>query len=130
MKIKNKGFLMIKECKKHGLSEYRNSRCKKCASESVMKRRKELLIKSIDYKGGCCKMCGYNKCLAALEFHHLDPKSKVFSISVSGNTRSWERIKEELDKCILLCVNCHRELHEQIRIEEKRNQNERTIQSI
>jgi hypothetical protein len=66
---------------------------------------------SVEYKGGKCSSCGYNKCIAALEFHHLDPSKKDFSISSSGNTRSWNKVKEELDKCVLLCSNCHREVH-------------------
>lgn len=68
---------------------------------------------SIAYKGGKCKKCGYNKCNSALDFHHVKQKNKKFSIAKSGYTRSWESIKKELDKCILICSNCHRELHEQ-----------------
>ena len=60
---------------------------------------------------GKCERCGYSKCVDALDFHHLDPKSKDFNISKNGNTRSWEEIKKELDKCIMLCANCHREEH-------------------
>ena len=47
----------------------------------------------------------------ALEFHHLDPSQKDFGISSKGYTRSWDKVKEELDKCILVCSNCHREIH-------------------
>ena len=66
---------------------------------------------ALDYKGGHCEMCGYGKCSEALEFHHISSSKKAFSISNKGYTRSWKRVKEELDKCILLCANCHRELH-------------------
>ena len=66
---------------------------------------------SIYYKGGQCQLCGYEKCLQALEFHHLESSCKDFGISDKGYTRSWKKIKEELDKCILLCANCHREVH-------------------
>jgi len=65
---------------------------------------------AIDYKGGKCIVCGYNKCTWALEFHHIDPKEKEFSISDKGYTRSWDKVKIELDKCVLLCANCHREV--------------------
>lgn len=67
---------------------------------------------SIEYKRNKCCICGYNKCKSALEFHHLDPKQKDFGISAKGYTRSWEKIKEELDKCIMVCANCHREIHD------------------
>ena len=66
---------------------------------------------AITYKGGKCQSCGYNKCLEALEFHHIDPKQKDFSISQYGHSRSWERVRKELDKCVILCANCHREIH-------------------
>ena len=107
---------MIKKCKHHGETEFalekRGSyRCKKCRSESVTKRRKKTLNMSFDYKGGKCVICGYDKCTEALDFHHLDPKLKEFGISTEGKTRSWEKIKKELDKCVLLCSNCHREVH-------------------
>lgn len=80
---------------------------------SVQKRRKKIKQMAIDYKGGCCqiKNCGYNKCNAALEFHHLDPNEKDFSLSYKGHCTAWEKVKEELDKCILVCANCHREIH-------------------
>jgi len=79
--------------------------------KAVQKRRKKIRQMAIDYKGGRCQLCGYNKCPEALEFHHLDSLDKDFGISDKGYTRSWKRIKKELDKCILLCANCHREVH-------------------
>ena len=80
----------------------------------VQKRRLKVKQMSIEYKGGKCEKCGYNKCIAALEFHHLNPEEKDFGIGSKGYTRSWEKVKEELDKCILVCANCHREIHEEI----------------
>lgn len=62
------------------------------------------------YKGGKCIVCGYNKSIRALQFHHLDPTQKDFGIS--GTTKSFEKLKPELDKCVLLCANCHGEVHE------------------
>jgi DNA replicative helicase MCM subunit Mcm2 (Cdc46/Mcm family) len=79
--------------------------------KAVTARRKKLKKMAIEYKGGKCIFCGYNKCNDALDFHHLDSNKKEFGLSVRGLTRSWEKIKEELDKCILVCANCHRELH-------------------
>lgn len=58
-----------------------------------------------------CKICGYNKCNAALELHHIDPNEKEFSFSDNVNL-AWEKVKQELQKCILVCANCHREIHQ------------------
>lgn len=66
--------------------------------------------KAIEYKGGKCVVCGYSKCHRALGFHHLNSSDKRFNISSS--TRSFASIKKELDKCILVCANCHAEIHE------------------
>jgi len=79
--------------------------------EAVRKRRKKVREMSIKYKGGSCVACGYSKCLEALDFHHIDEVKKSFGISAKGYTRSWKSIQSELDKCILICANCHRELH-------------------
>ncbi len=78
---------------------------------AVQKRRKNVREMAIKYKGAKCSKCGYNKCSEALEFHHVNSNGKDFGISDKGYTRSWDKIKEELDKCILLCANCHREIH-------------------
>lgn len=80
--------------------------------QAVRKRRKKVRLMAIEYKGGRCQICGYDRCLEALEFHHLESKAKDFGISDKGYTRSWARIKTELDKCILICANCHREIHQ------------------
>jgi CO dehydrogenase nickel-insertion accessory protein CooC1 len=86
---------------------------------AVTERRKKLKLMAIDYKGGKCCVCGYNKCVRALAFHHLDPKIKSFSLGINGLTRSWERIKRELDKCVLVCHNCHCEIESGITFLEK-----------
>ena len=108
-----------KECKIHGLTNFvkradNSFRCKKCAVDAVMRRRRVLKEKSIEYKGGQCQVCGYSKCKRALEFHHLDPKEKDFGIAHKGYTRSWDKVKQELDKCILVCANCHAEIHDNL----------------
>ena len=81
---------------------------------AVRKRRKKIREMALKYKGDKCERCGYNRCLEALEFHHTNFSGKDFSVSSKGYTRSWKRVKEELDKCILLCANCHREVHAQV----------------
>lgn len=80
--------------------------CSACVSKQ---RRKMIKVKAVEYKGGKCQSCGYNKCINALDFHHLDPREKDFTIS--GTSGKWENVKKELDKCVLLCKNCHAELH-------------------
>lgn len=75
--------------------------------------RQKLKERSIEYKGGKCEKCGYNKCNGALEFHHLDPKEKDFGVG-QYSTLSWNKIQRELDKCIMVCANCHREIHHEI----------------
>lgn len=104
-----------KECPRHGLTEFALStdgryHCKKCRSEAVQNARRKIKEKLVAYKGGKCEKCGYDKCIGALEFHHLDPNEKKFQIS-NPNVKSFEKLKTEVDKCILLCSNCHRELH-------------------
>ena len=81
---------------------------------AVHKRRKKIRMMAVAYKGGKCARCGYNRCIEALEFHHTDPTKKDFGVSSKGYTRSWKRVQEELDKCVMLCANCHRETHAEL----------------
>jgi len=76
--------------------------------EKYRRRTKEL---AVTYRGSRCFICGYNKCIDALEFHHLEGHKKDFGISKSGCTRRITRVFKEADKCLLLCSNCHREVH-------------------
>lgn len=80
--------------------------------QAVAKRRQKLRQMARDHKGGKCAICGYNKCQRALSFHHRNAKEKGFGISAKGLTRSWQKIKVEIDKCVLLCANCHMEVHD------------------
>lgn len=62
--------------------------------------------------GGRCGICGYNKCTAALEFHHINPANKSFSFgSIMSRPRARTQIADELEKCVCLCSNCHKEIH-------------------
>ncbi len=65
---------------------------------------------AIEYKGGKCQICSYDRYQGALELHHVDKTQKSFGIGDKGYTRSWEKVRAELDKCVLLCANCHREV--------------------
>lgn len=79
--------------------------------KSFRQRMKDRLV---DYKGGKCQLCGYNKCNTALEFHHLNPHEKDFGISKYTNLK-WDSVVSEVDKCVMVCANCHREIHSGLR---------------
>jgi len=79
--------------------------------KAVAKRRTKLKRMVIEYKGGKCALCGYEKYAGAFDLHHIGDSKKEFGLSASGLTRSWEKTKKEADKCILVCANCHREIH-------------------
>jgi hypothetical protein len=81
-------------------------------SESVILWRKRTKIKLLEYKGGKCEICGYDRCNRALQFHHRNPLEKDFTIS--GRSLSFDRLKDEVDKCVLVCANCHSEIHDGI----------------
>ena len=87
-----------------------SSKCRSCNLEDTLGRQRDFKQQCVDYKGGECQCCGYNKCNRALEFHHIDPKTKKFAISQYIKSDGYSLI-EELDKCILVCSNCHREIH-------------------
>jgi hypothetical protein len=84
--------------------------CKSCFNAYCIQRWIKRKQQAIKYKGGCCQKCGYDKFYGALEFHHLDPSEKDGDWH-KLRLKSWDKIKYELDKCILLCANCHREAH-------------------
>lgn len=83
--------------------------CKPCTNDEAMDRQRRLKVQCVLYRGGECQICGYDACAAAMDFHHIDPAQKDFSISHYKKT-SFDKIKDELDKCILLCCRCHREV--------------------
>ena len=72
--------------------------------------RRSMKLQAIKLLGGKCSICGYNRCIDALEFHHKDPSVKEFKLG-SRNTMSWSEYKNEAMKCILVCSNCHKEIH-------------------
>ena len=84
--------------------------------KAVQKRRRKIRVAAIEYLGGRCGRCGYDRCAEALEIHHLESSDKDFGISEKGYTRSWKRVLEELRKCELLCANCHREAHAKLQL--------------
>lgn len=98
--------------------------CYNCSGESTRSNnstrkhqktilRRNMKLQAIKLLGGKCCICGYNKCIDALEFHHKNPNQKDFKLG-SGNTISWKECKQEALKCILVCSNCHKEIHSEI----------------
>lgn len=92
---------------------YREAKRKSNQLSRIAEHRKRLKRKAIDYSGGKCLHCGYCRCAGAMDFHHLDPAQKESKLA-SGKTQGWDRFKRELDKTILLCATCHREIHEEV----------------
>lgn len=90
---------------------YKNSYCKKCQAHKAKSSRQLFKMDCVKYKGGKCEVCGYDKCVAALEFHHRNKMDKEFQISRCSKYSLTEQIKAELDKCQIVCSNCHKEIH-------------------
>lgn len=89
---------------------YYHTVCIKCTKKQTLKRQRNSKKLCIEHKGYSCEKCGYNQCDAVMEFHHKNPNEKDFSIGTKHSAFN-DVIRKELDKCILLCANCHREEH-------------------
>lgn len=106
---------MVSRCRHHGETAFVREgrgyyRCKRCRVEATVRRRHRLKRILVKEAGGKCVLCGYSRCVRALEFHHLDPNTKKFELSYRGCTRSLDAVREEASKCALLCSNCHAEV--------------------
>jgi len=102
-------------CPCHGPTEFRLAPsgryfCPQCRSDAVSRRRRRVKEILIAEGGGACRLCGYSGYAGALQFHHLDPSIKEFSVSKEGGTLSLARTRSEASKCVLLCANCHAEV--------------------
>lgn len=86
-------------------------RCKSCYSKRIIEKTVEAKQRAVEYMGGCCSICGYDKCIRAIEFHHLDPSLKTENYEKRFKNWGFERQKKELENCIIVCANCHREIH-------------------
>lgn len=95
---------------KSGSSSY----CKTCSKDEVIIRQRANKQAAVDFLGGACRHCGLVSDPAVYDFHHLDPSQKDFSIS---QAKGWslENLIPELEKCALLCSNCHRLEHLRLR---------------
>lgn len=96
----------INKCKRCGAPTKTVKLCASCRVTLWRQRRK---LDAIEYLGGKCASCGFDKYVSSMDFHHVDAPKKDFSLS--GRTIAWDRMKQELDKCVLLCSNCHRAVH-------------------
>lgn len=101
-------------------NNYSRKYCYQCSpkgktpTEQLRYKKRAIKQQLIYYKGGKCEICGYNKCQAALEFHHINPLEKEFQLSyidINGTTVTMDTLKKEVDKCLLVCANCHAEIH-------------------
>jgi DNA-binding transcriptional ArsR family regulator len=107
-------------CPRHGKTDFvlegRGSyRCKRCRAERVSRRRRRMKALLVEEAGGRCIVCGYDRCVAALQFHHLDPSAKSFGLAHRGFTRSIREARREAEKCVLVCSNCHAEIEAGVR---------------
>jgi len=103
------------QCRHHGETDFYVApdgayHCKRCRTENVAQWRRNAKDDLVREAGGRCVLCGYDKCLGALHFHHVDPRTKSFGLAMRGNTKSFEKLLAEARKCILLCANCHAEV--------------------
>lgn len=97
-------------CSKDYVYDGRKQKSRKSCNACDKKQRSlRIKQKCVDYKGGKCIVCGYNACLRALEFHHVDPTTKSFTFGYKSIS-NWDILKAELDKCVLLCANHHAEV--------------------
>lgn len=106
--------LLAKKCLWHLCNELTFTKfcSKKCSSKYwTNTRRQNYKMKIVELLGGKCSACGYNKSLKALHCHHVIPSEKLFNISSESYRRSWDLVLKEMTKCILLCANCHAEIH-------------------
>jgi hypothetical protein len=103
------------ECPTHGVTTFVRRgadgfRCRLCRTGAVQRRRREVKRILVAEAGGACVLCGYDRTLGGLHFHHRDPSQKAFALSRQGVTRSLESARAEAAKCVLLCSNCHAEV--------------------
>jgi Homeodomain-like domain len=102
-------------CEVHGAAAFARRadgyyRCLSCRADAVVKRRRTVKQILVDEAGGACRLCGYDRFPAALQFHHVDPTQKSFSLSHRGVTIALDAARAEAAKCVLLCANCHAEV--------------------
>jgi transposase len=115
---KEAGLLGVRmQCPRHGETDFHldargSYRCKRCRSGAVARRRRKVKSILVEEAGGCCCVCGYDRNMRALHFHHLDPALKRHEINAKGVAVALEKLRAEARKCVLLCSNCHAEVED------------------
>jgi transposase len=110
---KEAGLLTVTlSCPTHGETDFALEgrgyyRCKRCRAAALSRRRRKMKQILVEEAGGRCCLCGFQECMAALEFHHLDPETKRLEINARGTSLALDKLREEARKCVLLCSNCH-----------------------
>jgi hypothetical protein len=108
----------MRVCRRHGETEFafygatgRHAkwRCKRCVGEAVVRRLQKMKRILVEEGGGGCAVCGYDAYIGNLHFHHVDPSTKSFPLSM-GKGKSLAAYREEAKKCVLVCANCHGEI--------------------
>ena len=107
----------MRTCRRHGLVyHYRFKRgrsvrwsCRRCVGEAVTRRKQKIRRILIADAGGRCAICGYDRCVVNMHFHHVDPATKELNMTAEV-VRSLEAFRAEARKCVLLCANCHGEV--------------------
>jgi hypothetical protein len=106
------GLSLRQIARRFGLHE--STVCRRCRSEAVSRRRRRVKAILVQEAGGRCRICGYDRNMRALHFHHLDPSHKRLSINAKGVALALETLRREARKCVLLCSNCHAEVEDGI----------------
>jgi transposase-like protein len=107
---------LLRRCRHHGrtrfvrVGEKNHYRCAACTAKRVSERRRRVKRILVEEAGGRCAICGYDRYVGALQFHHLNPGEKAFIVSLRGATRGIAKLRAEARKCVLLCANCHAEV--------------------
>lgn len=108
----------MRHCKRHGEAEFAQYsagkkgfrwQCKRCVGEAVTRRHQKIKRTLVAEAGGRCAICGYDRCMVSLQFHHVVPADKEFAVS-TANGRSLAAFRREMRKCVLVCANCHGEI--------------------
>lgn len=117
-RLKNNTYFTNKICnfcgKNYIYDRKKGHKAKCCNSCHTVGRHIAKKKRALEYKGSKCVQCGYNKYYGALDFHHIDPEKKEFQFGHNWS-RKWKVLQKELDKCVILCRNCHAETHDKMR---------------
>lgn len=109
---KNEFLCKCGESRKEKFYGNKRTICGRCHNQYTIRNGRSKKLKVIEYKGGKCEHCGFKGPSVCFDLHHVDPKQKDKKFAAYLNW-TWERIKKEVDKCQLLCSNCHRVEHKE-----------------